>query len=106
MNVINKSVETVKNHSHPTIIKIDIKGSEKMAIDGRRNFLKNDFNENLKANIVYNTAKLCEFSDAFYYLLIGLNWIRKSVNPKRRMKEKCLQKMYGQYLEYFKKYSE
>jgi glycosyltransferase involved in cell wall biosynthesis len=68
--------------------------------------LKNDFNENLKANIVYNTAKLCEFSDAFYYLLIGLNWIRKSVNPKRRMKEKRLQKMYGQYLEYFKKYSE
>ena len=68
--------------------------------------LKNDFNENLKANIVYNTAKLCEFSDAFYYLLIGLNWIRKSVNPKRKMKEKRLQKMYGQYLEYLKKYSE
>ncbi len=42
MNLINKSVETVKNHSHPTIIKIDIKGSEKMAIDGRRNFLKNE----------------------------------------------------------------
>ncbi len=67
--------------------------------------LKNDFNENLKASIVYNTAKLCEFSDIFYYLLIGLNWMRKSVNPKRRMKEKRLQKMYSQYLEYFQKYS-
>jgi len=37
--------------------------------------------------------------------LIGLNWMRKSVNPKRRMKEKRLQKMYSQYLEYFQKYS-
>ncbi|MDD5638837.1 MAG: glycosyltransferase family 2 protein [Candidatus Pacebacteria bacterium] len=67
--------------------------------------LKNDFNENLKANIVYNAARLCAFSDVFYYLFIGLKRIRKSTNPKRRIKEKNLQKMYGQYLEYFRKYS-
>jgi len=67
--------------------------------------LKNDFNENLKASIIYDVAKLCEFSDIFYYLLISLNWMRKSINPIRRAKENNLQKMYGQYLEYFKKYS-
>ena len=67
--------------------------------------LKKDFNEVLKADIVYNIARLCEFSNIFYYLLINLNWFRKSMNPKRRIKERNLQKMYGRYLEYFKKYS-
>jgi len=34
--------EYVKNHSHPTVIKMDIEGSEKMAIEGGENFLRNE----------------------------------------------------------------
>ncbi len=34
--------EYVKNHSYPTVIKMDIEGSEKMAIEGGENFLKNE----------------------------------------------------------------
>lgn len=34
--------EYVKNHSHPTVIKMDIEGSEKMAIEGGEDFLKNE----------------------------------------------------------------
>ncbi len=34
--------EYVKNHSHPTVIKMDIEGSEKMAIEGGEKFLKSE----------------------------------------------------------------
>jgi FkbM family methyltransferase len=34
--------EYIKNHPYPTIIKIDIEGSEKMAIEGGKDFLKNE----------------------------------------------------------------
>ena len=67
-------------------------------------FLKNDFNENLKSDILYYSARLCEFSNIFYYIFyysfFGLNKIRKSINIKKKLREKKFQNMYGTYLKY------
>jgi len=63
--------------------------------------LKNDFDENLKAIIIYNSAKFCEMSNLFYSILFNLDRMRRFFKPNRR----TLQKTYKSYLKYFEKYS-
>ena len=54
--------------------------------------LKNNLNENLKSDILYYSARLCELSNIFYYFFyysfLGLNKIRRSINVKERLREK------------------
>lgn len=63
--------------------------------------LKNDFDENLKAIIIYNCARFCELSNIFYGIFFNLDQMRRFLKPNRR----TLQKAYKPYLKYFEKYS-
>lgn len=65
--------------------------------------LKNDFQQNVKSDILHCGTRLCEFSSIFYYFFATLNKIRKLINVKKRTREKNFQKLYGVYLKYLER---